>query len=225
MSDEPARPSPFLRWLFQGLTEGAHHAHPTYPWWKVMCLTGVDYFSTLGYQPGIASLAAGAALARSRPSSSCCSRSSARCRSTAGSRADSPHGQGCISMLERAAAALEGQGSSSSCLLGFVATDFVITITLSAADATRPHRREPVRAARASSHQVGVTLVLLAAAGRGLPRGSRRPSASPSSSSALYLRSTSSCSVRASARSSRTRRCFRDWQRRAARRSTATRSR
>jgi hypothetical protein len=57
---------PFKRWFLAGLevkgSQGPHAEEKeiTHPWWKVMCLTGVDYFSTLGYQPGIAFVAAGA---------------------------------------------------------------------------------------------------------------------------------------------------------------------
>src|SRR5262245_37800355 len=58
---ERAPQKSFARWLSGGGPLGDRHLpEEKHPWYLVLWLTGVDYFSTLGYQPGIALLAAGA---------------------------------------------------------------------------------------------------------------------------------------------------------------------
>ncbi|MBC7723959.1 MAG: amino acid transporter [Burkholderiaceae bacterium] len=155
-------------WLLQGLSvqPGSHpgpHAErdeKTHSWWRVMCLTGVDYFSTLGYQPAIAAVAAGllspfativlvlltllGALPVYRRVAT-----------------ESFRGEGSIAMLERLLPWWGGK-LFVLVLLGFAATDFMITITLSAADATAHAVENPFAPDWFAGNEVGLTLVLIA---------------------------------------------------------------
>ncbi|MCI0331643.1 MAG: amino acid transporter [Planctomycetes bacterium] len=147
-------------------------AHQSF-WLWVMCLTGVDYFSTLAYQPSIAFDAVGmlaplativlvaltlfGALPVFRRISE-----------------KSPHGQGSVALTERI---LGGWTSKFVVLvlLGFAATDFVLTQTLSAADAAEHLIHNPYweDAPALLQHQMFVTMALLVLLGGLFLRGFR----------------------------------------------------
>ncbi|MGI5453009.1 amino acid transporter [Streptomyces sp. CA-249302] len=167
-------PSRLRAWMLEGLADmgkgtreaapaESEPAHKGQRWYRVMCLTGVDYFSTLGYQPGIAALAAGllspiativlvvVTLAGALPVY----------RRVA---EESPHGEGSIAMLERLLSFWKGKLFVLT-LLGFAATDFLITITLSAADASTHLVENPHLTSVLHGKEMLITLILVALLG------------------------------------------------------------
>lgn len=148
------------RWFFHGGVPGEEREHgETHPWYMVIWLTGVDYFSTLGYQPGIALVAAGVlspvatlilvvvTLLGALPVyAQVAGRSYA--------------GQGSIAMLENLLPGWKGK-VFVLVLLGFAGTDFVITMTLSAADAAQHAVHNPYLHPYLGEARFGVTIFLL----------------------------------------------------------------
>jgi hypothetical protein len=172
---DPSHPAPagkptLKSWLLFGLqdSKGSHQGpggvtspqEKKHPWWQVMCLTGVDYFSTLGYQPAIAALAAGviSPLATMVLVAVTLFGALPVYRRVAG---ESPRGEGSIAMLERLLPSWGGK-LFVLVLLGFAATDFMITMTLSAADASEHLIHNPLVPASFQGQNVLVTLFLLA---------------------------------------------------------------
>lgn len=170
------RPGAFRRWLFRepaqvDKTSGPFAEHPVgrHHWLKVMCLMGVGYFSVLGYQPGIAALAAGslAPIATIALVALTLFGALPVFRRVA---SESASGQGALLMLQRLLPFWRGKFFVLT-LLGFAATTWVFSMTVSAADAAAHIIENPLVPDALAGTNVWVTLGLIAFLGAIVLRG------------------------------------------------------
>jgi hypothetical protein len=177
----------FTDWLLADirLPKGVRSTpEPEHAWWRVMCLTGLDYFSTLGYQPGIAFLAAGLLSPLATFVLVLVTLFGAVPVYWRVAEA-SPNGQGSIGMLEKLFPQWGGK-SLVLILLGFATTDFVITMTLSAADAAAHLVQNPFTPGWMKSQMI-VTLALLGILGAVFLKGFKEAIGIAVALVALYL--------------------------------------
>jgi hypothetical protein len=133
MSDAPGPTDPAVAEAERQVTHVSRAEQRPSHWLWVLCLLGVDYFSTLAYQPSLTFEAAGllgpfatvvvvlVTLLGALPIYLYVAR-------------HSPHGEGSIALLERVLHGWVGK-TLILVLLGFAATDFVMLKTISLADA------------------------------------------------------------------------------------------
>lgn len=171
MSDQgPERPKPSKRFILKvsrffdkffdfDISAMTQQHEKTHHWFSALCLTGIDYFSSLAYQPGIALMAVGAlapfaslllviiTLFGALPTYIEVAKRSFT-------------GQGSIAMLET----LLTGWTSKFCVLGLIAfavTDFFITITLSASDAAAHIVENPYFSAILGHSNLGISIFLV----------------------------------------------------------------